>query len=44
MRTINLLLNPALIAILSVFLSVIWMLRDQKDKTRLSFTLPPWPL
>jgi hypothetical protein len=44
MRAINLFLNPAMIAILSLFLSVIWMLRDQKDKTRLSFPLSPWPL
>jgi hypothetical protein len=34
MHIISILLNPAMIAILSVFLSVIWMLRDQKDKTR----------
>jgi hypothetical protein len=34
MRLLSLLLNPAIIATLALFLSVIWMLRDQKDKTR----------
>lgn len=31
---INFLLNPAFDAITALFLAVIWMLRDQKDKTR----------
>jgi hypothetical protein len=34
MRLLAILLNPAIIGILALFLSVIWMLRDQKDKTR----------
>jgi hypothetical protein len=34
MHVINIILHPAMIAILALFLSVIWMLRDQKDKTR----------
>jgi hypothetical protein len=36
MRLISLILNPAFIAITALFLSVIWMLRDEKDNTR------PW--
>jgi hypothetical protein len=35
MHAINLFLNPTIIAILSVFLAVLWMLRDQQDKTRI---------
>jgi PAP2 superfamily len=31
---INLLFNPAMLGVLAIFLSVIWMLRDQKDRTR----------
>jgi len=34
MHIVDVLLNPAMIGILALFLSVIWMLRDQKDKTR----------
>jgi PAP2 superfamily len=34
MRVINIIFHPAIIAIMALFLSVIWMLRDQKDKTR----------
>lgn len=34
MHLLALLLNPAIVAILALFLSVIWMLRDQTDKTR----------
>lgn len=35
MRAIDILLHPATIAITALFLSVIWMLRDEKDKTRI---------
>lgn len=34
MRLLVLLLNPGVIGVLALFLSVIWMLRDEKDKTR----------
>jgi hypothetical protein len=34
MRIVDILLNPAFFAITALFLAVIWMLRDQKDKTR----------
>jgi PAP2 superfamily len=34
MRIVDILLNPAFFAIIALFLAVIWMLRDQKDKTR----------
>jgi PAP2 superfamily len=34
MRVVDILLNPAFFAIIALFLAVIWMLRDQKDKTR----------
>ena len=34
MRLIALLLNPAIFGALALFLSLIWMLLDQKDKTR----------
>ncbi len=34
MILLELLLNPAIIGLLAVFLSVLWMLRDEKDKTR----------
>ena len=35
MRAIDILLNPSTIAIMALFLSVIWMLRDEKDKARI---------
>jgi hypothetical protein len=34
MRVIDILLHPAVISITALFLSAIWMLRDEKDKTR----------
>jgi hypothetical protein len=34
MRVIDILLHPATMAMTALFLSVIWMLRDEKDKTR----------
>ncbi len=34
MRVIDILLNPAMIGIMALFLATIWMLRNQKDKTR----------
>jgi hypothetical protein len=34
MRILSLFLNPAIISTVALFLSVLWMLRDQKDKTR----------
>jgi hypothetical protein len=34
MRAIDILLNPSTIAIIALFLSVIWMLRDEKDRAR----------
>jgi hypothetical protein len=34
MRLIPLLLNPALVGIVALFLAAIWMVRDPKDKTR----------
>ena len=34
MRFLLILLNPGIIGMLALFLSVIWMLRDQKDRTR----------
>ena len=35
MRAIDILLCPSTIAIIALFLSVIWMLRDEKDKARI---------
>jgi len=34
MRLLNILLSPPIMGIIALFLSVIWMLRDTKDKTR----------
>ena len=34
MRYLLILLNPGIMGMLALFLSLIWMLRDQKDKTR----------
>jgi PAP2 superfamily len=34
MRAVHMLLDPAIMGIASVFLAVLWMLKDQKDKTR----------
>jgi hypothetical protein len=34
MRFLMILLNPGIMGILALFLSLIWMLRDEKDKTR----------
>jgi hypothetical protein len=34
MRVINILLDPAIFGITVLFLAVLWMLKDQKDKTR----------
>ena len=34
MRYLLILLNPGIMGLLALFLSLIWMLRDQKDKTR----------
>lgn len=34
MRVLDVLLHPAFMAIMALFLSIIWMLRDEKDKTR----------
>ncbi len=34
MRVLDVLLHPAFMAITALFLSIIWMLRDEKDKTR----------
>jgi hypothetical protein len=34
MRVIDILLHPATMAMMALFLSVIWMLRDEKDKAR----------
>jgi hypothetical protein len=34
MHLLLLLLNPAIVGIVALFLSVVWMLRDQKDRTR----------
>ncbi|MGC1462044.1 MAG: phosphatase PAP2 family protein [Terracidiphilus sp.] len=34
MHLLSLLLNPGVIGVMALFLSVIWMLRDEKDKTR----------
>jgi len=34
MHLLALLLNPAIIGIVALFLSVIWMIRDESDKTR----------
>jgi len=34
MRLLGLLINPAVIGTVALFLSVVWMLRDEKDKTR----------
>jgi hypothetical protein len=35
MRAIDALLNPSIIAIVALFLSVVWMLRDEKDRARI---------
>ena len=35
MRAINFLLSPPIMAIISLLLAVIWMLRDEKDKARI---------
>lgn len=35
MRAIDILLNPSTIAIIALLLSVIWMLRDEKDRARI---------
>ncbi len=34
MRIVNILLSPPVMGVIALFLSVIWMLRDTKDKTR----------
>jgi hypothetical protein len=34
MRLLTLLLNPAMLGLAALFLSVLWMLRDERDKTR----------
>jgi hypothetical protein len=34
MRVVDILLNPLAIAIIALFLSVLWMLKDEKDKVR----------
>ena len=34
MNIVRILLSPPLIGIVAVFLSVVWMLRDEKDRTR----------
>jgi hypothetical protein len=34
MRAIHILLNPSIIAIIALFLSVVWMLRNEKDRAR----------
>jgi len=34
MHLLLFLLNPGVIGVLALFLSVIWMLRNEKDKTR----------
>jgi hypothetical protein len=34
MRLLALLLNPTIVVLLAFFLSVVWMLRDERDKTR----------
>ena len=34
MRVLDVLLHPAFMAITALFLSIVWMLRDEKDKTR----------
>jgi PAP2 superfamily len=39
MRIVDVLLNPAFFAIMALFLAVIWMLRDQKDRTRAELVL-----
>jgi hypothetical protein len=39
MRIVDILLNPAFFAIMALFLAVVWMLRDQKDKTRAELVL-----
>jgi hypothetical protein len=39
MRIVDVLLNPAFFSIIALFLAVIWMLRDQKDKTRAELVL-----
>jgi hypothetical protein len=35
MRAIHILLNPAGLAIIALFLSILWMLRDEKDRARI---------
>jgi PAP2 superfamily len=39
MRIVDVLLNPAFFSIVALFLAVIWMLRDQKDRTRAELVL-----
>jgi hypothetical protein len=34
MRLLSMLLNPAIIGLLALVLSVVWMIRDERDKTR----------
>jgi hypothetical protein len=34
MRLLSFFLNPAILGLIALFLSVIWMLRDERDKTR----------
>jgi hypothetical protein len=34
MRLVNILLSPPILGVVALFLSVVWMLRDTKDKTR----------
>jgi len=34
MRLLNILLSPPILGVIALFLSVVWMLRDTKDKTR----------
>jgi len=34
MRLLSMLLNPAIIGLLALVLSVVWMMRDERDKTR----------
>jgi len=35
MRAIDILLNPSMLAVIALFLSVVWMIRDEKDKARI---------
>lgn len=39
MRIVDVLLNPAFFSIVALLLAVIWMLRDQKDRTRAELVL-----